>query len=76
MNETKGTNEMTLDDAKQQGRDHFRAGKLLTPYDCRAFDAVLFGIVRSDEFPTRRYAEIRGAFNDGFMEAHASGEVW
>lgn len=63
---------MTTKQLKDLGAEHFAAGKALTPFDCREIDAKLFAIAKSAERPGKEYAKLRGAFNKGFMAAHAA----
>jgi hypothetical protein len=61
---------MTTNELKTAGRDHFAAGKQLTPFDCQAIDARIYAAIRGTARPAKEYAKLRGAFNRGFMEAH------
>jgi hypothetical protein len=62
----------TTEEAKEFGRQHARNGLKLTPFDCRYFDDAVLSATRGLDrlFRARNYAEIRGAFNDGWNEEY------
>ena len=67
---------MTINELKIAGKEHFEAGKTLTPFECRDIDAKIFAAVRGTERPAKEYAKLRGAFNKGFVEACATPAVF
>jgi hypothetical protein len=69
-----GVMAMTSEKAKQAGIAHYRAGKMLTPYDCREFDEILFAQIRGEKDGAKMYDKLRGEFNQGWTEEHA-GQV-
>jgi len=54
----------------QMGRDHAKAGKKCTPFDCQDVDKMLFVEMKKQEKPTNWYAAMRGAFNKGWESAY------
>lgn len=62
---------MNKNELMQRGSKHFADGKMMTPFDCQAIDKEIFAAVKTAERPFKLYAQLRGAFNKGWMKAHA-----
>lgn len=61
---------MSTTELTRAGEAHFQAGKMLTPFDCQAIDHVLFDAIKGNAHAANAYATMRGAFNNGWQEAH------